>query len=140
MLSAAFALLFAAGCKSSAPASDGMMSGKDGGTCTAKKDDCGATEVKAAKKDDCCASEAKTAKKDDCCASEAKATDAKATKKFGCCAEGETKAEAKVKAGCCKGQAVSTACADCKKACEAAGGCDTGKKCDEKPCDEKPKP
>jgi len=135
ILSAAVALLFAAGCKSSSTQSDGMMTGKDGSACSTKKSDCCAGEAKAAKKDDCCASEAKTEKKDDCCASEAKTA-----KKSGCCAEGETKSEAKVKEGCCKGKAVSTACAECKKACESAGGCDAGKKCDEKPCEEKPKP
>jgi len=128
------AALLVAGCKTSKPESDGMMSGKNGGSVSTPKE--GQCPYQAsAKKDDCCASEAKSSevKKSGCCAegkSEVK------TEKSGCCAEGTTK----LTSGCCKGKEVSAACADCKKACEAAGGCDTGKKCDEKACDEKPKP
>src|SRR5262245_32866284 len=130
ILSAALAVLLAAGCKTATSGSDGMMTGKNGGAVSDKKE--GQCPFQA------------SAQKDDCCASEAKATDAKKT---GCCAEGKTEKSgccaegaAKVTSGCCKGKDVSAACADCKKACEAAGGCDTGKKCDEKACDEKPKP
>ena len=134
VLSAAVAALLVAGCKSSTTESDGMMSGKNGGAVSQKKE--GQCPFQAgAKKDDCCASEAKSteAKKGGCCDDK---SEAKADKKDGCCEAGTST----VKSGCCKGKDVSVACAECKKACEAAGGCDAGKKCDEKPCEEKPKP
>ena len=136
IMTAAVAALLVAGCRaSSQKESDGMMSGKEGSSASAKKE--GQCPFQAA------------AQKDDCCASEAKSTD---VKKSGCCAEGKTEtkteakggccgdSDAKIKSGCCKGKDVSAACAECKKACEASGGCDAGKKCDEKPCEEKPKP
>jgi hypothetical protein len=125
---AAVAALVATGCRTTTE-SDAQMSGKDKSSCSAKEGQC--PFQAAAKKDGCCASEA-SAKKDDCCADK---TEVKA-KKSGCCDEGA----ATVKSGCCKGKEVSAACAECKKACEASGGCDSGKKCDEKSCDEKPKP
>ena len=150
ILTAALAALLVVGCRSSNTESDGMMTGKEGASSTKKEGSCAmdASAQKegscpmtaAAKKDGCCGDEAKatSTKKEGCCASEAKAVEAK---KSGCCAEGKTDAKATaVKDGCCKGKDISVACADCKKACEAAGGCDTGKKCDEKPCDEKAKP
>jgi hypothetical protein len=143
ILTAALAAMLVAGCRTSNTESDGMMTGKEGAACSTKKEGSCAMDASAqkegscpmtaaAKKDGSCGDEAKatSAKKEGCCASEAKATEAK---KSGCCAEGKTA----VKDGCCNGKDISVACADCKKACEAAGGCDTGKKCDEKAC-EKP--
>jgi len=125
---AAVAAMVASGCRTTSTESDAQMTGKDGSSCSAKKEgSCPFTA--AAKKDDCCASEAKSTEgiKTGCCAEK---TEVKA-KKSGCCAEGAS--EAKIKSGCCKGKEVSAACAECKKACEASGGCDSGKKCDETP-------
>ncbi|HZN61568.1 MAG TPA: hypothetical protein VFC90_04100, partial [Planctomycetota bacterium] len=53
------AALLVAGCKTSKPESDGMMSGKNGGSVSTPKE--GQCPYQAsAKKDDCCASEAKS--------------------------------------------------------------------------------
>ena len=130
---AAVAALVAAGCRTTTTESDAQMVGKNGSSCATKKEgQCPFTA--AAKKDDCCASEAKSTEgiKTGCCADK---TEVKA-KKSGCCADGSTT----LKSGCCKGKDVSAACAECKKACEASGGCDSGKKCDESKCEEKAKP
>ncbi|HEY3227371.1 MAG TPA: hypothetical protein VGK61_10310 [Planctomycetota bacterium] len=127
ILAAFAAALVVAGCSTSSSGSDGMMSGKNG-KCSSKKDGFCTAETQ---KKDCCGAE--EAKKSGCC--EGKGSETSAGKK-GCCAEGTTK----LKSGCCKGKDVSEACAECKKACEAAGSCDADKKCDEKSCEEKPKP
>jgi hypothetical protein len=146
ILGAACAALIVAGCRTSTTDSDGMMSGKDGGSCSATAEKSGCPMKAAAAKGDCGSGETASTKKEGCCASEAKATE---TKKFGCCASEAKATEAKagactegkaVKASCCEGKEVSAMCTACKKSGKA-GACETEKKCDsEKKCDDGSKP